>query len=288
MVLSTGHEGRAPGEADADAAPTHSGRAVVWHDLECGSYTVDLPLWRELARSPSGDDAAGSKAGSPAAVLEIGAGTGRVALELARHGHRVTALDLDAELLAALRERAADIPGAILETVRADARTFTLARSDFPVCLAPMQTIQLLGGSAGRLAFLRRARAHLAPGGVLACAITVELEPFDCAAGDAGPSPEIARVAGATWVSRTTRVHVNRHTVRIERVRSVVPGTHSEAPSGERPARPAREHDIVELDRVSVAQLQREGREAGLKSAGTRAIAPTDEHVGSVAVMFSV
>ena len=22
---------------------------VIWHDLECGSYRADLPLWRELA-----------------------------------------------------------------------------------------------------------------------------------------------------------------------------------------------------------------------------------------------
>ena len=36
-------------------------------------------------------------------MLDVGAGAGRVALELARAGHDVTALDLDAELLAELR-----------------------------------------------------------------------------------------------------------------------------------------------------------------------------------------
>ena len=35
-------------------------------------------------------------------VLDVGAGAGRVALDLARAGHDVTALDLDAELLAEL------------------------------------------------------------------------------------------------------------------------------------------------------------------------------------------
>jgi SAM-dependent methyltransferase len=63
--------------------------AVIWHDVECGSYTADLPVWRDLAE----------RAGGP--VLELGAGTGRVALDLAGHGHQVTALDADAELLAA-------------------------------------------------------------------------------------------------------------------------------------------------------------------------------------------
>ena len=57
--------------------------AVRWHDLECGGYDVDLPLWRELA----------AEAGGP--VLDVGAGTGRVALDLARRGVAVTALDLE-------------------------------------------------------------------------------------------------------------------------------------------------------------------------------------------------
>ena len=60
---------------------------VIWHDVECGGYAADLPLWRELARAEAGP------------VLDVGAGAGRVALELARHGHDVTALDRDAVLL---------------------------------------------------------------------------------------------------------------------------------------------------------------------------------------------
>ncbi len=39
-------------------------------------------------------------------VLDVGAGTGRVALHLARHGRPVVALDTEAELLRALGERA--------------------------------------------------------------------------------------------------------------------------------------------------------------------------------------
>jgi len=245
--------------------------AVVWHDLECGSYTADLPLWRELAGP------AGARAPSEA-VLDIGAGTGRVALDLARRGHRVTALDHDAALLDALRERGAEVH---VECVCADARAFELARRDFAVCLAPMQTVQLLGGAAGRVAFLRRARAHVRPGGLLACAIVTEVEPFDCAAGDPGPSPEIARVDGTHYVSRATRVHVGRRVVRIERERSVLPLEHAGAS-----AQPARERDIVELDRLSVSQLRREGREAGLAAVGTRAIGATEEHTGSVVVLL--
>ena len=64
--------------------------SVIWHDIECGAYAEDLPLWRSLA----------AEYGDP--VLDVGAGTGRVALDLARAGYRVTALDRDPELLAAL------------------------------------------------------------------------------------------------------------------------------------------------------------------------------------------
>ena len=73
-----------PGEGVlAVTVPAH----VVWHDVECGGYDADLALWRELAR----------EAGGP--VLDVGAGTGRVALRLAGAGLDVTALDLDGELL---------------------------------------------------------------------------------------------------------------------------------------------------------------------------------------------
>ena len=103
---------------------------VLWHDLECSGYDADLPLWRELA----------GEAGGP--VLDVGAGTGRVSLDLAAHGIAVVALDAEAPLLEALERRAAGLP---VETVLADARDFELGRR-FPLVLVPMQTLQLLGG----------------------------------------------------------------------------------------------------------------------------------------------
>jgi 2-polyprenyl-3-methyl-5-hydroxy-6-metoxy-1,4-benzoquinol methylase len=121
---------------------------VVWHDLECGAYRADLPLWLELAAQAAGP------------ILDVGAGTGRVTLELARAGYAVTALDSAPALLAALCDRAG---GLAVETVQADARSFELARRDYALCIVPMQTIQLLGDEDGRVRFLRRARSS-APG----------------------------------------------------------------------------------------------------------------------------
>src|SRR3954462_9327880 len=112
---------------------------VLWHDLECSAYEEDLPVWRALA---------GAAPGPP---LDVGAGTGRVSLDLATQGVAVVALDADASLLETLAHRAAGLP---VETVVADARDFVLRRR-FPLVLVPMQTLQLLGGRSGRAAFLR-------------------------------------------------------------------------------------------------------------------------------------
>ncbi len=258
------------GDDGSGARPRHAS-SVVWHDLECGSYVADLPLWRELTDA--------SATGAPSdAVLDVGAGTGRVTLDLARHGHRVSAVDLDAELLGALRERAGDLP---VETVQADGRAFELDRRDFGLCVVPMQTVQLLGGESGRIAFMRCARAHLRQGGLLACAIVIEFDAFDSGSGDLPPSPEIVRLDGAHYVSRATRVHVSRRSIRIERQRSIL-----EAGAAASSAQANSEHNVVDLDRLDCADLEREGRAAGLVPAGVRTIPATEEHVASEVVML--
>ena len=130
---------------------TQTSPSVIWHDVECGAYEGDLELWRELA----------AETGGP--ILDLGCGTGRVAIDLARHGHSVHGLDLDPELVAALNARAAagELPAAARV---GDGREFDLSE-DFPLVLAPMQFIQVLGGAAERLACLRCARRHLRPDG---------------------------------------------------------------------------------------------------------------------------
>src|SRR5262249_47290899 len=176
-------------------------------------------------------------------------------------------------------------------------------------CIVPMQTIQLLGGRPGRRAFLRTARAHLRPGGALACAIASALEPFDCARGDPVPVPDSMRVGDVLYVSRPTRVQVRREIVLIERERLLVAlsgdgpaadgastgadsgttgadsgttgadsgttGAGSGSASADRGAAGpagAVERNVVELDRLSPAQLQREASEVGLRPEPTRQI----------------
>jgi SAM-dependent methyltransferase len=232
--------------------------AVMWHDVECGRYVADLDVWHELAR----------EAGGP--VLDVGAGTGRVALDLARAGHRVTALDLDAELLAALRERAAGLP---VDTVVADAAGFD-AGEGYTLVAVPMQTIQLLPDAAARRGFFASARRAVAAGGVVALAITEALETFEEEIDL--PPPDAGEADGWRYLSQPTAVRDVPEGMRIERLR------HTIAPGGERTVAP----DVIVLTRVTADELHAEGEAAGLTPEGVRHIAATAEHVGSEVVLL--
>jgi SAM-dependent methyltransferase len=234
--------------------------AVVWHDVECGAYTADLPLWRRLAR----------EAGGP--VLDVGAGTGRVALRLAHAGYEVTALDRDGELLAVLAERADDA-GLDVATVVADAADFDLP-GEFALVAVPMQTLQLLPGEQARAGFFASAARALRPGGLVAAAIADALEGFDESA--PLPLPDLGEADGLQYVSQPVAVRERDGAVQIERVRQVV------APGGERTS----EDDVVVLQMVSVEQLASEGAPHGLRAEAAVPVPETDDHVGSTVVML--
>ena len=232
---------------------------VIWHDIECGGYDLDLPLWRELADTE----------GSP--ILDVGAGTGRVTLDLARRGHEVVALDLGTELLGALRDRAA---GLDVTTVVADARELSIDRA-FPLILVPMQTLQLFGGTAGRARFLQRARDHLGPDGLLAVALADALECFD-EEHDQPPPPDFREVDGVVYASRPIRVRDLGGRAAIDRVREIV-GVDGSLTTLD---------NVVELDRIEPEELEEEAAAFGLRADPQRRIPQTLEYVGSTVVML--
>ncbi len=234
--------------------------SVIWHDIECGAYAADMALWRQLA----------DEYGDP--VLDVGAGTGRITVELARNGHRVTALDRDPVLLAELARRAA---GLAVTTAVADARTFELG-ARFPLTIVPMQTIQLLGGEHGRLEFLSCAKRHLVPHGVVAVAISEMLELYSSDQDGSAPVPDIRELDGVVYSSQPTAVRDDGDGFVLERLRETI------SPEGERTV----EHDLIHLDRLSAETLEVEAQSAGLVTAGRSVIPPTTDHVGSVVVML--
>jgi SAM-dependent methyltransferase len=225
---------------------------VVWHDLECGAYRADLPLWRQLAEA----------AGEP--ILEIGAGTGRVALDLARRGHSVIALERDRALAAELGRRAAELP---VEVVCADACHFELDRAA-ALCIAPMQTVQLLDDRPG---FLRCARAALAPGGVLAIALLGDdVQPFELEL-----SPDIVELDGVRYLSAPTALRETADSVVLERRRTARGAGREQVTL-----------DVIALARLHPKTLTSEALAAGFAARGAITIGPTDAHTGSVVVVF--
>jgi SAM-dependent methyltransferase len=241
---------------------------VIWHDLECGRYEQDLPLWHTLAQQhvPEG-----------AALLDVGAGTGRVTLPLARAGHTVVALDSDPDLLSELELRAQGLP---VDIVCSDARNFEVHERLFPLIVVPMQTIQLLGGAEGHAGFLRQARAHLTPGGVVAIAIAAaeDFEEFEWHDGDHLPLPDIEELDGSVYFSQPTAVRRSGNAFVLERRRQTID------PLGTRTT----SDDRIELDILSAEELEQAGIRAGLHPIDVCEIPPSEEHIGSQVVILGV
>jgi SAM-dependent methyltransferase len=226
--------------------------SVIWHDIECGAYSADLPLWRQLAGRADGP------------ILEIGAGTGRVALDLARRGHRVIALERDPVLAAELRRRAGDLQ---LEVICADACDFELA-GPVGLVIVPMQTVQLL---KDRSAFLRCAATVLAPGAEIALALLgSDVQPFEVEL-----APDVAVISGVHYASAPSALRATSKRIVLERRRT------ASAAGGACVSR-----DVVELQRLDPATLAAEAPAAALRYVSALDIAPTDQHAGSVVVLL--
>jgi SAM-dependent methyltransferase len=235
--------------------------AVLWHDVECGSYSADLPLWRELAAKADG------------AVLDLGCGTGRVALDLAERGHELTGVDSEPRFVEELRRRARARDLSIT-AVLGDARELRLEHS-FALVLAPMQLLQIVGGAAGRLAVLRGVRRYLPPGGRFAAAITPPAASL-AVEDEVPPLPDVLERDGWVLSSYPLEVRFEDSGVAVERLRQLV------SPAGEL----SEELNTVRLDAVTAAGLEAEGGEAGLAAAGVAAIPETADHVGSTVVIL--
>ncbi len=138
-----------------------------YYDLENADFVEDLDFWLGLAEEH----------GDP--VLELGCGTGRVLLHLARRGHAVTGLDNSPEMLARLEAKLAAArnmhggvqPGGVQlnapTVVRADMKDFSTEQR-FRLALMPFNTLMHLLTLEEQTAALTCIRKHLQPGAMLA------------------------------------------------------------------------------------------------------------------------
>lgn len=126
------------------------------YDLDLVDDPGDLDLYLAMAERADGP------------ILELAAGTGRLAIPLAEAGHHVTAVDLDPAMLDRARRRArgttaedrltfvqADLVGLRLP----DVRTYGLA-------FIALNSLLVLGSRAAQRAALRAMADHLVPGGL--------------------------------------------------------------------------------------------------------------------------
>jgi len=116
-------------------------------------------FYRELARRRGADR-----------ILELGAGTGRVTVPLARDGRYIVAVDRSEAMLARLRDRIAALPApaaARIAPVLGDLRTFSVG-GRFSLAIAAFNVLEHLYTRGEVTACLQRIAAHLAPGGAFA------------------------------------------------------------------------------------------------------------------------
>ncbi len=134
-----------------------------YYDLENAAFTEDLPFWLDLAAE------AGEGQVPEDSILEVGSGSGRVLLHLARHGHTVTGLDNSPEMLRLAEERLKKSKGISdrVSLVQADMRDFSLGETSRAIFL-PFNTFAHLLTQADQLAALSAMRRHAAPGAILA------------------------------------------------------------------------------------------------------------------------
>ena len=233
---------------------------IVWHDVENGGYDADLAIWRELAQEAHGP------------VLDLGAGTGRVALDLAQAGHDVTALDSDATLLDELARRAGE-RGLHIECVRADARRLDQT-GPFGLVIAPMQFVQILGGLPARAGLLARAAGCLRPGGIFAAAIS-NLDEAVAAEDAAPPLPDVGERGGWIYSSLPLDVRPEPGGVAVEWLRQKV------SPAGTL----TEERHTEMLDSLDPDQLEREAAAAGLNPEFRHEVSQTEAYIGSTVVV---
>lgn len=147
------------------------------------SWNGDEYQARFDALAASGKDMHGEatfvRAYEPVSALDAGCGTGRVAIELARHEIDVTGVDVDTSMLATARSKSADV-----EWVEADLRHFDLGRTFDVVVMAGNVPLFTPAGTQSEL--IAAVARHVDEAGVLVAGFSTDWadRPYDTEAYD--------------------------------------------------------------------------------------------------------
>lgn len=134
--------------------PNHTGQHALSYDDYTHDYKDDLPFYESMVTQ---DDE----------VLEVGVGTGRLALRLAGRVRSYTGVDPSIEMLGLARKKLA---GQNIDLHLGFMESFELPKQ-FSVILCPFRVFQYVEGREKQFLALMNLRRHLKPGGkiILAC-----------------------------------------------------------------------------------------------------------------------
>jgi len=125
----------------------------------------DIPFYREYAKQQCGEN------GEKGEILELGCGTGRVALTLAKEGFRITGLDLSKQMLDVFREKLADEAAKEqrltdrVEIIYGNMANFSIGRK-FAFITAPFRAFQAVTAQGDIENVLSCVREHLTDDGI--------------------------------------------------------------------------------------------------------------------------
>jgi len=159
---------------EALTAGERAARLARYYDLDFLDVAYDAELYQQLAHA----------AGGP--VLELGTGSGRLAVPLALAGYEVLGLDLDEAMLERAEANWARVRGSVAaDRFRTETGDFRSFRTEprFGLAIIAVNTFLLAEDDEARVAILTTMRKALRPGGVAAVEVgtpeQAELERYD-------------------------------------------------------------------------------------------------------------
>jgi ubiquinone/menaquinone biosynthesis C-methylase UbiE len=128
----------------------------------------DITFWKRMAAAVQGE------------ILELGCGTGRVAIPVARDGHTVIGIDRSASMLdrARLRVRRAKLQSRV-KLIRGDIRHLPFPDKSFPLAMAPYGILQSLLDETLLMDTLKDVRRVLSRDGVFGLELVADLPAWD-------------------------------------------------------------------------------------------------------------
>jgi len=244
-----------------DVRPCGGQSAVYDREYRC--YVLDVRLYLDRLRY--------HRVRGP--LLELGVGTGRVAIPLAAAGHSVTGIDLSDGMLRQARRAARALPpdvAARLRFSKADMATFRLP-GPFAAIVIPFSTLNLLVDPAARASCLARCRDHLVPGGLLWLDAPLPPQPLPD-----GALPE-RRFTTTIALSRYGRVMEKETIDRPDPARGIDEITYRYRERRESDGRVLRSYDVV----FPMARIAPDDLLAEVESAGFDVIDRFGDYLGS-------